>query len=68
MAFENPIPSTDLRKVMKMNRQHSLLKHGHIQETLKEHQAVIIALEAHDPQAATGAMQLHFENGLEAAT
>jgi DNA-binding GntR family transcriptional regulator len=53
---------------MKLNRQHSLLKHGRIQESLKEHQAVINALEAHDPQAARRAMQLHFENGLEAAT
>ena len=60
--------STDLRKVMKLNRQHSLLKQGRIQESLDEHQAVMDALLARDAAAAARAMKRHFENGLEAAT
>jgi DNA-binding GntR family transcriptional regulator len=59
--------SADLRKVMKLNRQHSLLKQGRIEESLQEHQAILDALLAQDVAAATRAMRLHFENGLEAA-
>ena len=58
----------DLRKVMKLNRQHSLLKSGRIQESLNEHAAVVEALAARDAEAARGRMQQHFSNGLEAAT
>jgi len=57
----------DLRKVMKLNRQHSLLKAGRIDESLKEHQAIMDALSARDPVAAMQRMQEHFRNGLEAA-
>ncbi len=57
----------DLRKVMKLNRHNSLLKSGRIQESLKEHRAIMAALIARDPQACTQRMQEHFANGLEAA-
>ena len=57
----------DLRKVMKLNRQHSLLKSGRIEESLKEHQAIMDALTARDAAAAMQRMQEHFRNGLEAA-
>ena len=57
----------DLRKVMKLNRQHSLLKAGRIEESLQEHRAIMAALQAHDPAAAALQMQAHFKNGLEAA-
>jgi DNA-binding GntR family transcriptional regulator len=57
----------DLRKVMKLNRQHSLLKSGRIQESLAEHDAVMQALAAHDAESARARMQEHFRNGLEAA-
>jgi DNA-binding GntR family transcriptional regulator len=60
--------SADLRKVMKLNRQHSLLKQGRIEESLREHQALMLALVKRDPGAATQAMLAHFKNGLEAAT
>ena len=60
--------SADLRKVMKLNRQHSLLKQGRIEESLREHQALMQALGKNDPAAATQAMLAHFRNGLEAAT
>jgi DNA-binding GntR family transcriptional regulator len=59
--------SIDLRKVMKLNRQHSLLKQGRIEESLAEHVALMQALAARDAAAATQAMRTHFRNGLEAA-
>ena len=57
----------DLRKVMKLNRHNSLLKSGRIDESLKEHRAVMAALVARDPAAAMARMREHFSNGLEAA-
>ena len=57
----------DLRKVMKLNRHNSLLKSGRIEESLKEHAAVMRALAKRDAAAATAKMQEHFRNGLEAA-
>ena len=57
----------DLRKVMKLNRHNSLLKSGRIDESLKEHRAVMAALVARDPAAAMDRMREHFSNGLEAA-
>ena len=57
----------DLRKVMKLNRHHSLFKAGRIEDSLAEHRAIMVALAARDPLAATQCMQAHFQNGLEAA-
>jgi len=57
----------DLRKVMKLNRHHSLLKSGRIEESLAEHRAVMTALQARDAATATQRMLEHFRNGLEAA-
>ena len=59
--------AADLRKVMKLNRHHSLLKSGRIDESLQEHQAIMAALLARDAAAAVKCMQAHFRNGLEAA-
>src|SRR6185295_11570686 len=58
----------DLRKVMKLNRQHSLLKSGRIEESLEEHRAVMDAIVQRRPEAAREGMQRHFRSGLEAAT
>ncbi|NML45822.1 GntR family transcriptional regulator [Ramlibacter sp. G-1-2-2] len=58
---------SDLRKVMKLNRQHSLLKSGRVEESLAEHTAVMEAIERRDAGAAMARMQEHFANGLEAA-
>jgi len=58
---------TDLRKVMKLNRHHSLFKQGRLADSLAEHRALMAALDARDPAAATRLMKAHFENGLEAA-
>ena len=57
----------DLRKVMKLNRQHSLLKSGRIEESLEEHRAVMEAILQRRPEAARERMQNHFRSGLEAA-
>ena len=58
----------DLRKVMKLNRHNSLLKSGRIEESLREHQALLDALLARDVSASVSRMQAHFANGLEAAS
>jgi len=57
----------DLRKVMKLNRHHSLLKSGRIEESLKEHHAIMVALCERDAAGTVRRMQEHFKNGLEAA-
>jgi len=59
---------SDLRKVMKLNRHHSLLKTGRIEESLAEHRALMQALEQRDAALAAERMREHFRNGLEAAT
>lgn len=56
----------DLRKVMKLNRHHSLFKQGRIASSLQEHRALLAALEARDARAAARLMRQHFDNGLEA--
>ena len=57
----------DLRKVMKLNRHHSLFKQGRIAESLDEHRALMRAIEARDAEGAARLMRTHFDNGLEAA-
>ena len=57
----------DLRKVMKLNRQNSLLKTGRTTESLAEHRAIMDSLLRRDAKAATEAMRQHFNNGLHAA-
>ncbi|HET9646034.1 MAG TPA: GntR family transcriptional regulator [Burkholderiaceae bacterium] len=57
----------DLRKVMKLNRHHSLFKAGRLGESLLEHRTVMQALEARDAAKAQRLMRAHFENGLTAA-
>lgn len=58
----------DLRKVMKLNRHHSLFKQGRIEDSLQEHRELMKAIESHDAENARKLMQVHFENGLAAAT
>jgi DNA-binding GntR family transcriptional regulator len=57
----------DLRKVMKLNRQHSLLKVGRVKESMLEHRAIMEAIARRDCKTAVKRMQEHFRNGLEAA-
>jgi DNA-binding GntR family transcriptional regulator len=58
---------TDLRKVMKLNRHHSLFKQGRLSDSLAEHRALMDAIEARDARRARDLMRAHFEHGLEAA-
>jgi DNA-binding GntR family transcriptional regulator len=58
----------DLRKVMKLNRHHSLFKQGRIAESLAEHRAIMRAIGARDAKRAIRLMRDHFDNGLHAAT
>jgi DNA-binding GntR family transcriptional regulator len=57
----------DLRKVMKLNRHHSLFKQGRLSDSLDEHRQLMQAIEQRDPDRATRVMKAHFESGLEAA-
>ncbi|HSW26330.1 MAG TPA: FCD domain-containing protein, partial [Burkholderiaceae bacterium] len=58
----------DLRKVMKLNRHHSLFKQGRIGESLTEHRAIMQAIAARDGKRAAGLMRSHFQSGLAAAS
>ncbi len=42
----------DLRKVMKLNRHHSLFKQGRLADSLAEHRALMDAIEARDAARA----------------
>jgi DNA-binding GntR family transcriptional regulator len=57
-----------LRKVLKLNRHHSLFKSGRIQQSLDEHAAIVQALLDRNANAAASRMASHFANGLQAAT
>jgi DNA-binding GntR family transcriptional regulator len=57
----------DLRKVMKLNRHQSLLKTGRMDDSLKEHRALMAAITKRNPETTRELMQQHFSNGLEAA-
>jgi len=59
---------TDLRQVMKLNRHHSLLKTGRIDESLAEHRLLMQALRQRQAADATQRMREHFKRGLEAAS
>jgi DNA-binding GntR family transcriptional regulator len=58
----------DLRKVMKLNRQLSLLKQGRLEDSLAEHRAVMAAIARRDVDGARTLMRAHFDHGLEAAS
>jgi DNA-binding GntR family transcriptional regulator len=57
----------DLRKVMKLNRHHSLFKQGRLADSLAEHRQLMDAINHRDAARATQLMKAHFESGLEAA-
>jgi DNA-binding GntR family transcriptional regulator len=57
----------DLRKVMKLNRHHSLFKQGRLADSLAEHRLLMDALAKRNATRATALMRQHFESGLEAA-
>jgi DNA-binding GntR family transcriptional regulator len=58
----------DLRKVMKLNRHHSLFKQGRLEASLDEHRQIMRALKARNAARVRQLMQRHFANGKEAAS
>ena len=58
----------DLRKVMKLNRHHSLFKHGRLGASLDEHRAIMAAITGRDGVLVHQLMQQHFANGKLAAS
>ena len=58
---------TDLRKIMKLHRHHSLFKQGRLADSLAEHRALMAAIAARDGARSSRLMREHFANGLEAA-
>ena len=57
----------DLRKVMKLNRHHSLLTRGRLADSLAEHRALMQCINQRDAKAARRLMSAHFSSGLAAA-
>ena len=57
----------DLRKVMKLNRHHSLFRQGRIEQSLTEHGSIMKALMARQSKEVAQCMLQHFANGLQAA-
>ena len=58
----------DLRKVMKLNRHHSLFKQGRLEASLKEHRRIMTAIKARNGVRVQALMQQHFANGKQAAS
>lgn len=58
---------TDLRRLMKLNRHHSLFQQGRLAESLNEHRQLMAALTQRDPEKAARLARQHFDNGLKAA-
>ncbi len=58
---------TDLRRLMKLHRHHSLFRQGRVGESLDEHRALMAALTRHDRDAAVRLARDHFLSGLLAA-
>ena len=58
----------DLRRLMKLNRHHSLFRQGRVAESLQEHRELMSALLARDAEASRRLMREHFEHGLAAAS
>lgn len=56
----------DLRRLMKLNRHHSLFREGRLEESLQEHRAIVQALRARDAASCRLLVQAHFANGLSA--
>lgn len=57
----------DLRKVMKLHRHHSLFTAGRVENSVREHEAIMQALRQGDASSAQTAMRKHIQNGQIAA-
>jgi DNA-binding GntR family transcriptional regulator len=58
----------DLRKVMKLNRHHSLFRQGRLEASLKEHRRILAAIKSRNGERVQQLMQQHFANGRQAAS
>ncbi|MFG6469190.1 GntR family transcriptional regulator [Roseateles sp. BYS87W] len=56
----------DLRRLMKLNRHHSLFLEGRLHESLLEHRAILAAMAARDAESVRKLVEAHFQNGLRA--
>ncbi|MFZ5511452.1 MAG: GntR family transcriptional regulator [Pseudomonadota bacterium] len=56
----------DLRKVMKLNRHHSLFLEGRLEQSLEEHRAIMEAIRDRDAARAEEAMRAHLRSGRRA--
>ncbi|MBI4754942.1 MAG: GntR family transcriptional regulator [Betaproteobacteria bacterium] len=56
----------DMRKVLKLNRHHSLFDEGRPEASLQEHRAILAALLAREPAHAEELMRRHLQSGREA--
>lgn len=54
---------TDLRKVIKLSRHHSLFIEGRLEQSLAEHRAILDALDQRDVTATELAMRDHISSG-----
>lgn len=57
---------TDLRKVLKLNRHHSLFVEGRLAQSLIEHREILAALRGADPSLAESRMRTHLLAGRQA--
>lgn len=57
---------TDLRRLMRLNRHHSLFREGRLGDSLAEHRAILAAVLAGDAEHCRHLMNQHFVNGLTA--
>lgn len=53
----------DLRKVIKLSRQHSLFGEGRLEQSLSEHRAILTAIGARDEERAELLMRAHINSG-----
>lgn len=53
----------DLRKVMKLNRHHSLFIEGRLEQSLAEHRIIMDAVRDRDAERAEDAMRTHLRSG-----
>ena len=53
----------DLRRVLRLTRHHSLLARGRVQQSLKEHRAILAAIRARDADRAADLMRTHLAQG-----
>lgn len=56
----------DLRRLMKLNRHHSLFREGRLADSLQEHRGIMAALQQRDSASCLLLVREHFRNGLSA--